>query len=316
MAAHTTSPISNLLTATPLEEAASEVLAHRLTAVRACLRKTTDTPSQLQDHVHALRVSTRRAAAAFDFYRDCLPKSIRREVRRMLRSLRKAAAAARDADVLLSQLAEALLTADSAEVPTLDMLTGYALAHRSQAQAALERAACNCRPRDLKKLQRRVRAAVRWKRPPQPAVARFAQPIISQRLHDVNRLADRTNTTWPRLHEVRIAGKRLRYTLEVVAGFLDPAIAKDATGLLVRLQDVLGGVNDHFTAAKLLAGILRSMQTTTPAAADRYQHVLEQQIAAHHAAMRKGREAFIGWLGEWHSATMQHSLASVCGSPA
>ncbi len=296
---------------TPVAEAARELIDQRLTAVRECLRKALHRPKRRRQHIHALRVATRRATAAVDLFRDCLPKPIRKEARAALRSLRKAVGGARDWDVLLEALATTMHAAAPADLPSLDMLTGWALAHRSQAQAALEQAAHDCSPRTLKKLQARVVAAVRWKQKPQPSLGSFARPRIGQRLGDLAALADRDNDAWSMLHEVRIAGKRLRYTLEVVAGCVDPAMVEHVQPALVRLQEVLGGVNDSFTASRLLEDILSSMQDTTPAVADRYRPVLERQIAEHQQRMLNGREAFTDWLSGWHRLAIQHTLKGI-----
>ncbi len=306
------STISSLTASTPVAEAACGVIDQRLAKVRDCLRKTLGKPSRRRQHIHALRVATRRATAAVDLFRDCLPKPVRTELRTVLRSLRKAVGGARDWDVLLEALATTIHAAAPSDLPTLDMLTGWALAHRAQAQSALEQAAHDCSPRDLKKLQVRVVAAVRWKQKPEPSLGSFAEPLVSQRLADLTALADRDNDAWSLLHEVRIAGKRLRYTLEVVAGHLDPAVAEHVEPALVRLQEVLGGVNDSFTASRLLEDILSSMRSTTPAVANRYQHVLQKQITEHQQRMLNGREAFTAWLREWHSLEMQDALKAIC----
>ena len=297
--------------ATPVVEAARDLIAERLSTVRERLRKALKKPQRRRQQIHALRVATRRATAAIDLFRDCLPKPIRTEVRATLRSLRKAVAEARDWDVLLQQLAKTISDADADAVPTLDMLTGYALAHRGQAQSALEEVARDRSPQELKKLEARVVAAVRWKRKGQPTLGDFARPRIGQQLRDLTTIADRDNDAWTMLHEVRIAGKRLRYSLEVVDGCLDPAVSDHVAPALVRLQEVPGGVNDSFHASELFEAILSGMRATTPAAADRYQSVLEHLIAEHQQRMQSGREAFDAWLHEWHSPEMQRTLKAI-----
>ena len=49
---------------------------------------------------HQLRVATRRAGAALEIFRDCLPEKDYQTARKQLRRLRRAAGAARDWDVL------------------------------------------------------------------------------------------------------------------------------------------------------------------------------------------------------------------------
>ena len=57
---------------------------------------------------------------------------------------------------------------------------------------------------------------------------------------------------WPRnLHRVRLASKKLRYTLELFRGVY-PAALEDRLSELKKLQDWLGGANDAAASRKLL----------------------------------------------------------------
>src|SRR3954470_13477806 len=56
------------------------------------------------EHVHHLRVATRRAAAALKLYRDWLPEKSARWIRKRLRQIRRTASEARDLDVLIQRL--------------------------------------------------------------------------------------------------------------------------------------------------------------------------------------------------------------------
>lgn len=55
-----------------------------------------------------------------------------------------------------------------------------------------------------------------------------------------------------RLHAVRIACKKLRYSIEMFAGLFDEAATKEYVLALTRLQDVLGNLNDIAVAHRLL----------------------------------------------------------------
>ena len=57
------------------------------------------------EHVHRLRVATRRAVAALKLYRDCWPDKPARWMKKRLRKIRRAAGDARDLDVLADRLA-------------------------------------------------------------------------------------------------------------------------------------------------------------------------------------------------------------------
>src|SRR2546429_488680 len=86
---------------TPVVAAARHVLLARLTEVRDHLPQAVSHADEDVEHVHKLRVSTRRAGAALRIFAGCLPGKIYKKVRKKLRKVRHAAAAARDWDVFL-----------------------------------------------------------------------------------------------------------------------------------------------------------------------------------------------------------------------
>lgn len=305
-----TGPLGDLQEGTPVADAALRVISLRLEAVRDCLGMALREPERRRQSIHALRVATRRASAAVDIFRACLPKRIHKEVRMHLRSLRRAVGAARDWDVLLLELRKSAKRASDADRPAFDMLHGYALAHRIPAQQQLE-TACPDYPFSFDRLQARTVASVRWRQEPQPTLGTFARPLLGTLVAGLNGLAERGDGDWEMLHEVRIAGKRLRYTLEVFEDCFGPALGAHLTPALTCLQEVLGGVNDSFNAARLLQQIVDGMSDCVPAMADRYRGLLERQVEEHAERMRTGREDYRDWLVEWNSPHMQAALQTI-----
>jgi len=94
-----------------LHEATSEVakrtLAAWLRAVQHYLPLAADQAAEDIEHVHHLRVWTRRAGAALELYADLLPKRRTAWMTRQLKRLWHAANEARDLDVLAQRLAKA-----------------------------------------------------------------------------------------------------------------------------------------------------------------------------------------------------------------
>src|SRR6516165_517998 len=85
-------------------EAARLALQVRLEVVRYFLPLAMHDSDRDLEHVHRLRVGTRRAAAALRIFGHTLPEKVLRKVRRTLRSLRQAAGEARDWDVFVTEL--------------------------------------------------------------------------------------------------------------------------------------------------------------------------------------------------------------------
>src|SRR2546426_9281030 len=88
----------------PVSEAAQLALSRRLGAVRDRLPDAVFHADDDIEHVHQLRVSTRRAAAALRLFADHLPARLYKKTRRALRAIRRSAGAARDWDVFLDML--------------------------------------------------------------------------------------------------------------------------------------------------------------------------------------------------------------------
>jgi CHAD domain-containing protein len=89
-----------------VEEAARRSLEARLGTVSHWLPRAAHLSDRDIEHVHRLRVSTRRAMAALKLYRDWLPAKHHRWMKKRLREIRRAAGDARDLDVLGARLAD------------------------------------------------------------------------------------------------------------------------------------------------------------------------------------------------------------------
>jgi CHAD domain-containing protein len=303
--------LADLQEATPVADAARRVLSVRLEAVRDCLGQALAEGNDRRKSVHALRVATRRAAAAIDVFESCLPRRVFKLARRAMRTLRRAVGAARDWDVMLHHLAKKIERGADGDRPVLDMLRGYALAHRIPAQRRLE-AACPDHPFGFDRLMARCVAAVRW-RPSEPvSFGGHLRPIIGRLVAALDDEAAAGDGDWARLHEVRIAGKRLRYTLELAPESFGAPVHTHLSPALGRLQETLGDVNDSYNAAHLLRQLVAGMQECTPEAAAAYGRVLEEQAADHEAVMQRGREAYRDWLRDWGSTEMQDALRAIC----
>ncbi len=85
----------------PVHDVAVRTIEARLAAVRHHLPLAAEKPDENVEHVHQLRVATRRSVAALDMYRKLFPKEPRKALCGELKAVRRAAGRARDYDVLL-----------------------------------------------------------------------------------------------------------------------------------------------------------------------------------------------------------------------
>ena len=98
--------IPDLKATTPVSAAARHVLTVRLEVVRDYLPLALHEADKDPEHVHQLRVATRRARAALDIFACCLPVKVYKAARKQLRNIRRVAEEARDLDVFLTSLTD------------------------------------------------------------------------------------------------------------------------------------------------------------------------------------------------------------------
>lgn len=231
------------------ESVARRMLATRLHAVRSALTPAARRWEEDVEHVHRLRVATRRAAAALSVAADWLPGRKLRKIARGLKKVRRSAGEARDLDVLAARWSSDAKRAGPLEsLGLIDELRSQ----RREAQKPLRRI-------DRRKWHRRFAKSIarlaRRVRPPDGQPQTFGQQAVVQigaeaRAFFENALVDLADDA--SLHELRIRGKRLRYAMEIFAAALPPAFRDELYPQVEELQELLGRVNDHAEAVERL----------------------------------------------------------------
>jgi len=291
--------ISGLNADTPLVEAARHALFVRLQVVRDYLPRAVAEADRDPEHVHQLRVGTRRADAALRLFRVCLPSRTYRAARRTLRRIRRAAGAARDWDVFLLDLKARVSERPAADRPGLDFLLGYALGQRTAAQAALE-AVGSDRGVPFEEFRTDVVAAVR---PPEgpalPTLLDLARPLLTGLRAMLEHLASGDLSDYAHLHQVRIAGKRLRYAMEVFADCFDPPFKEVVYPKIEEMQEILGRANDSHVAEGRLTAVRERLRQFWPQEWERLKKGVESLRRFHHRRLPQEREHFLAWWDAW-----------------
>ncbi|MFD1378995.1 CHAD domain-containing protein [Fodinicurvata halophila] len=84
-------------------------------------------------------------------------------------------------------------------------------------------------------------------------VRKFSKSVLDKRLKKLRKLArNHDGMAEGDLHEIRIAGKKLRYAIEFYRSLYPRKQVKDYTACLVALQDSLGTLNDAVAGRRLL----------------------------------------------------------------
>jgi CHAD domain-containing protein len=288
----------------PPELAARHVLSVRLQPVADYLPLAALEADRDTEHVHQLRVATRRADAALRIFRSCLARNVLRKARRRLRKIRRAAGAARDWDVFLLDLTSRAGKATARQQPGLDYLLGYGLAQRSVAQEHL----LEIHTREYPGIEKRIAQVLSALEPPSgadaaPTLAALARPMLEDLLQRLTLAAAEDLEDYAHLHQVRIAGKRLRYATEVFACSFEPAFLQEVYPRIEEMQGILGEANDSHVAAERLAALRTHTRDRCPAVWKRLQPGLEQLLRFHQRRLPQQRRQFLQWWHHWHPAT-------------
>jgi CHAD domain-containing protein len=308
--------ISDLTPETSVADAARRVLTFRLESVRDCLGRALREEKHLTEHIHDLRVATRRAGAALDVFSECLPGKVYKAARRQLRSLRCAAGEARDWDVLISRLMKEAVEQSAEDRAGTDMLIGYAMAHRIPAQTQLELASPNY-PFGFERFMAATLGAIRYKGLEKTTLPGFARPLLAEMFERLNKnVACEHSNNYEQLHNIRIAGKRLRYAMEIFVDCFGPSLRRHVCPALADMQQILGDVNDHYTATRRYALLDEKLRVCLPKGYSRYQTEIARLVKHHETGMSVGQNRFHGWRELWQGAEIQVAIAEICSTPA
>jgi CHAD domain-containing protein len=300
--------IDGLTADTATADAARRVLTVRLEVVREYLPLAVHASDKDPEHVHQLRVGTRRARAALDIFACCLPPKVARAARKQLRDIRRAAGEARDWDVFLLALAERARQQNRRHRAGLDLLMGFAVAQRTVAQAHLEKAAGDD-PFAIDRFLADTLAAVLAPDADGPrTLANLARPVLTDVLHELETAGSQDLDDYEHLHQVRIIGKRLRYAMEVFADCFARPFRDDFYPAVEEMQEILGNANDSHVAAGRLEKLRGELQIRLPVEWKRLQPGIDGLLRYHHERLPRERDHFRGWWERWRQAGGETTL--------
>jgi CHAD domain-containing protein len=290
----------------PLSDAAREALAVRLEAVWDYLEAADKPGADDFEPVHQLRVWSRRAAVALDTFRDVLPRRRARWFRRQLRRLRRVAGEARDLDVMRDRIARR----DPESDETVALVVSRIHARRHEAQGPIAALRRRLKRKGFDRRARKLVERIHYRGAgTEPSYGLAARAGLRQSIARFFEAADGDLSDVAGLHEFRLAGKRLRYALEVYAGAFSAVIREELYPLVEELQEKLGGINDHATAAACL-----SRFRDESSGDDRRQ--LARLLATEQAALRRARRAFLEWWTPERAGALRRGFASVLSASA
>lgn len=229
-----------------VSSAAKILLEHHLNNVRQQHMKAAFILDGDIEHIHRLRVSTRRSIAALHVFDEFLPKKHKKNLVTKLNLIRDVAAKARDLDVLIQRRKLS---------PKCDRALIKILSHkRDKAQKPIVKSFHQLRKKhffrdDLNKIRKSLdknnsTKKQKYSKWAQQNLARYVDAFFDQRPLDV--------ASPKQLHRFRIAAKKFRYTIEILQPAFPPKAFSKVAKEFKHLQELLGHVNDHAVAESKL----------------------------------------------------------------
>jgi CHAD domain-containing protein len=242
----------------PLGEVARLAIGLRLRLVWDYVPLAAEHAEEDIEHVHQLRVASRRAVAALTLFNDLLPKKRRKRMRQQLNGIRQAAGKARDLDVFIGRL--------SGKDSPLSELAGprvlqRLVAQREDAQIPLSEMYARLKDEEFFEEVVELPDKVRWRdSKKEQSFEAAARKMLKPAFRGFRDAATGDLRAIEALHKFRIQGKRLRYAMELLAGAFDPEFKNQLYPDLGKLQDRLGNLNDHATACERVSQWIEQLQ--------------------------------------------------------
>lgn len=298
--------IEGLTPSTPASEAARVILTTRLGVVRVTLPAAVERAAEDVEHVHQLRVGTRRAGAALNLLGDTIAGKWRSQTKKSLRSLRRAAGEARDWDVFILGLSEARPLSLATGKPAHDFLLGHALNERARAQDALVAAAADQGP-EFTDLCDELSAAIE-EGDTTRTFGEVAENEIGELFAAFNEAVDANPSEPVELHLLRIHAKRVRYAMELFVGCFAPAFRNVLYPEVEKLQEVLGTMQDAHVGLGRLELLRDRVERMLPKEWVRLKPGIMGQIASLKRKLPVCRKQFNAWRTSWAKLSSEHSL--------
>ncbi len=228
-------------------DVAQSSIARRIVDVRECINELNDGPENNATTVHRLRVACRRAATCLDFFNDIFDGAARRRFTGLLRKLRRKAGEVRDIDVLSQRIRT---YKDRSARKLLDSF-------QSRREVRMQKLLKYGRKVSIELLSSADDVFSLLMTKDQEAVVNVPfRPMGVERVADnaqsflkALRKADRSAKS---LHRARIAGKKLRYSLEILEPVIPDVAASPASSRLRKFQNLVGDIHDCLVQRKSL----------------------------------------------------------------
>ncbi|MBL8889624.1 MAG: CHAD domain-containing protein [Planctomycetaceae bacterium] len=235
-------------------EVCSDVVKLRLKPIRRLMKLARRRWRREPEHVHRLRVAIRRAQVTLHFFADQLPAKAIRSIERHLKRIRRAANAARDIDVLLLRYEKC--SDQSCSPAEWREFLRFLRKKRSDAQIKLDELIGRRGRRSLSRRFRQLFECPAAAAAPTVAFRKLVEQQVHSEFAKFFRIVEKGDHGIESLHRLRIAGKRVRYVLELGTGAYARAEFEPLYHSFCQLQEQFGVVNDLACTVDVLDSFL------------------------------------------------------------
>jgi len=219
------------------------------------------------EELHDMRVATRRMRAAFEVFRPFLRRKAIKKHLKGLRATGRALGRVRDLDVFMEKAEHYLETLPEGKraglQPLLDVWQQERDSARDKMLVHLDSESYQQFKQDFNEFVSTPGAGARQLsgNNPEPDLVRYVAPILVYTNLAAVRAYDKIvpNAAIEQLHALRIAFKKLRYTVEFFREVLGPQ-SRQVIDDLKNLQDHLGDLNDANVACQILREFIESWE--------------------------------------------------------
>lgn len=279
--------IDDIQPETPVSTLARRTLELRLESVCEWLPRAATEHAADREYVHQIRVASRRSMAAMHAFRELSPRRRWNKMARWLRSVRRAAGDARNDDVLAIHLEK--LVADEALAGAAPALARV-LREREHAQLAIDALYATYLTKDIPARSLALVERVRWRAAEEePNCESAGRAALDAAWNAFQDAAEADLADAAALHAMRIAGKRLRYTMEIFAAAFPPSFREELYPRVEQLQELLGEVNDRATSCARIAQWLTVEDDSIPVLA------VEELLSHELELLERSRQEFFKW---------------------
>ncbi|MGQ0635401.1 MAG: CHAD domain-containing protein [Planctomycetaceae bacterium] len=239
----------------PLLEALEVIFRQRWRGALYYLPLAAERSHENVEHVHKLRVATRRLSAVLDVLADGFPEAPRKGLYELVEKIRRSCGKARDLDVRRKFLETLLPHASVEDAAVIELLCERAERKRRKVQKKLRKRLPQFEKRLDQAGSELLESLERLQGQKNSGYGSFGETGVRTLLKEMSALwsrADEDLAAGRTLHELRIACKHLRYAVEVFLPMLDETFREDFYPQLEHIQDLLGEIHDASQATRAL----------------------------------------------------------------